>query len=118
MTSISVNWTLDDGPGLVVHKQGDPAMLTESTPAIYRRRDGDKRCTIGMYIHKGIRTILFSNAKSCEIYGERCGKSEYQGFAKAELDSTRRWKLEVAAKVSHMLPGFWLQEGFAPCLRL
>lgn len=116
--NLNVNWALDNGPGPMNHDHGDPAVLTESTPAIYRRHDGSKRCTIDVRIHPGMRAVLISNAKSCEIYSrDRHGELEYEGFAKAELISTRRWKLEVAAEVSHMLHGLWLHHIFAPCLQ-
>ena len=76
-------------------------MIAEHPPAaIYRRRDGSKRCTIDLRIRHGMQATVVSNAKSCEVYGiSEDGEQEYQGSAKAELTSGALWKLGIAAKV-------------------
>ena len=101
MASIEgINWTLEEGKCTVLKASDDQCSLAECAPAIYRQRDGDKRCTVDMRIQQGMHATISSNAKSCEIYGiHEQGQQEYQGFAKAEPLTMRRWKLKVAAKV-------------------
>ncbi len=98
---VSVNWTLEEGPGPILQKTGDPDIIAEHPlAAIYRRHDGSKRCTIDLRIRHGMQATVVSNAKSCEVYGiSEDGEQEYQGSAKAELTSGALWKLGIAAKV-------------------
>ncbi len=84
--------------------------VTDLPPAIYRRHDGSKRCTIDLRIQHGMQAIICSNAKSCEVYWvNEHGGQEYQGSTKAELTPTMRWEIRIAAKVGlHMLHGLLL----------
>ena len=101
LTEFSVNWRLDGGADTAFHEHHNPSLpVIACHPAIYRRHDGSKRCTIDMRMQHGMQATLHSNAKSCEVYWVNAhGEQEYQGSVKAEYTSTDGWKLNIAAKV-------------------
>ena len=96
-----INWRLVEGKYTVLQKAHDSEFPAETSPASYRREDGDKRCTVNMNIQHGMHAVISSNAKSCEIYSiDEQGRQEYQGFCRGTLDADERWQLVVAPKVS------------------
>lgn len=99
--NIEFNWMLVEEKCTVLQKVHGPGVPAETSPAIYRREDGDKRCTVNMIIQHGMHAMILSSAKSCEIYSiDEHGRQEYQGFCRGMLDADKRWRLRVAPKVS------------------
>ena len=103
MTSrdVEINWRLVEEKCTVLQEGHNSEISAETSPAIYRREDRDKRCTVNMIIQHGMHAMILSNAKSCEIYSiDEQGRQEYQGFCRGTLYADERWQLRVAPKVS------------------
>ena len=83
-----INWRLVEEKCTVLQKVHDSEIPAENFPAIYRREDRDKRCTVNMIIQHGMHAMILSNAKSCEIYSiDEHGRQEYQGFCRGTLNA-------------------------------